>query len=153
MVHKLVRRALVGLLCSGSVRMESSSPSLSLSLISQPILPLLSHPVCLGFVVSAKKKSYRSNRKKRERARNKEKMLFNIWTSSDCLLKYCPMAVGMAVRNKGFSKTDNEISVATRQTVYLSVCWFIGLSNYPSLQTSPHSINVNNICRVSHVTL
>lgn len=128
-VHELVCGALVDLLCSGSARMESSSPSLSLSLslMSQPILQLLSRPVCLGFVVSAKKKKKKVTEviEKRERARNKEKMLFNIWTFSDCLLKYCPMAVGMAVRNKGFSKTDNEISVATRQTVYLSVCWFI----------------------------
>lgn len=57
-VREHVCGAPVGPLCSGSARMESSSPSLSLSLslMSQPILPLLGRPVCLGFVVLAKKK-------------------------------------------------------------------------------------------------
>lgn len=73
--------------------------------------------------------------------------MFNIW----CLLTVCSHGCWGRVRNKGFSKTDNEISVAVRQTVYLSVCWFIGLSNYASLQTSSRWMNVNNICGASQV--
>jgi len=132
---------------------ELFSISLTLTLSDESAHSPAPQPACLFGICGLSQKKVTEVIEKRGRARNKEKMLFNIWTSSDCLLKYCPMAVGMAVRNKGFSKTDNEISVATRQTVYLSVCWFIGLSNYPSLQTSSRSMNVNNICRVSHVTL
>lgn len=136
---------------------ELFSISLTLTLSDESAHSPAPRPSCLFGICGLSqnnnnKFSYRSNRKKRLRVSNKEKMLFNIWTSSDCLLKYCPVAVGMEWETRVSVRLTMR-SLWLRQTVYLSVCWFIGLSNYPSLQTSSRSVNINNICRASHVTL
>lgn len=109
---------------------ELFSISLTLTLSDESAHSPAPRPSCLfgicGLSQKKKKKSATEVIEKKQRVRNKEKMLFNIWTSSDCLLKYCPVAVGM--------ECETRVSVRlTMRSLWrrgrLFICLSAGLSD------------------------
>ena len=70
-------------------------------------------------------------------------MLFNIWKTCTVCSNIAPRLLGRAWEQSG-SEADSVISVSGQHSVYPSVCLFIWLSNYPSRQTAPQELNVNN---------
>lgn len=80
-------------------------------------------------------------------------MLFNIWKTCWLYAQILPRGCWAWERNRvAVRLTVRSLSEANTLFIRLSVCLFMGLSNYPSQQTHHYELNVNNIVNDGHMS-